>query len=239
MHLPDGYLSTPVCLGTGLLAASLVGWALARTRGRLQERQAPLVGVTAAFVFAAQMVNYPVGPGVSGHVLGAALAAFLLGPVEAGLVLTLVVTLQALMFADGGLTALGANICNLGFVAPLSAWAVMQGLGWLLPRSLRKSRRGFLLRAGIASWFSTVATAAACGGELAVSQTTSAPALVLIGLLGSVHAVIGIGEALVTTAVLSAVLTARPEWIRAWSGGEPNMMLAESPRSPVAPEGAP
>lgn len=218
MHLPDGFLSTPVCLGTGAVATGLVALALGRTRGRLAERQAPLIGVTGAFIFAAQMVNYPIGFGASGHVLGATLAALLLGPFEAGLVMTLVIALQCFLFADGGLTALGANVLNMGFVAGGGGWLVFQGLRRMMPAGWRRSRRGFLAAAAVSSWASVVLAAAACGGELVLSHTTGVAAVTLLGWMTGIHAVIGVGEALLTTAVLSAVLGARPEWVRAWEG---------------------
>ncbi|MGH7144117.1 MAG: energy-coupling factor ABC transporter permease [Planctomycetota bacterium] len=216
MHIPDGFLSTPVCLGAGAISAAAVGVALNVTRRRLTDRQAPLIGVTAAFIFAAMMLNYPIGFGTSGHVLGACLAALLLGPLESCLILSLVLLLQCLLFADGGLTTLGANILNMGVVASFTGYGAHALLGWVLPRRWRESRVGFLARAAVAAWVSVVLAAVCCAGELTLSGTTGAQAGVVFGLIVGVHALIGIGEAFMTVAVLSLLTQARPDLVRAW-----------------------
>lgn len=237
MHLPDGFLSAPVCLATGALSAAVLALALRHTRQRWQDRQAPLLGVTAAFIFSAQMINYPIGFGASGHLLGSALAALLLGPLEACLILALVLTLQCLLFADGGLTALGANLLNMGIVAALSATAIntlLERLGrWLTPR-LTQSHPWFLARAALAAWASVVLASAACAGELLLSGTTGASPALVVGLLTSVHALIGLGEAFITVAVLQSVLAARPDWIAA--GPHPAIIPVTVP--PLEPEGS-
>lgn len=212
MHIPDGFLSRDVCLATG--AASLAVCALAswRARATLGERQVPLLGMTGAFVFAAQMLNFPVAGGTSGHFLGAALCAALLGPLSACLVLALVLGIQCLLFADGGLTALGANVFNMGVVAGVGGWGILRVLTAVLP-----ARRGvFLGAAFVAAWASVVAGSAACAVEIALSGTIELR-LVLPAMLG-VHALIGVGEALITVAVLGTVLGVRPDLVGAWRG---------------------
>src|SRR6187200_3103949 len=156
MHIPDGFLSPEIAAGTGVVAAGAVGHALRRADRTLDERAVPLLGVTGAFVFAAQMLNFPVAGGTSGHFLGAALAAVLLGPWMACLVLAVVLVMQAVVFADGGLTALGANILNMGVVSGLGAGVVLAAGRRVLPRT----RGAFLGLVALASWLAVMAGAA-------------------------------------------------------------------------------
>ena len=137
MHVPDGFLDAPTSIATGVVAAAAVGVALRGARRELDERTAPLAGLAAAFVFAAQMFNFPVGAGTSGHLLGGALAAVLVGPFTAVLCLSVVLLVQSLMFADGGITALGTNIVLLGVVGVVAAWLVFRGLQSVLPAAGR------------------------------------------------------------------------------------------------------
>jgi len=207
MHIPDGFLDADVAVATGVTAAGVVGWSLRRADRTLDERRIPLLGVTGAFVFAAQMLNFPVAGGTSGHFLGAALAAVLLGPSLACLVLTVVLTMQAFLFADGGITALGANVLNMGVIGALAVGAAMLAGRRVLPRS----RTAFLAVAGAGAWLAVMLGALATGIELALSGTAPA-ATVLPAMLG-VHAVIGLGEAVITVAALGAVLATRPDLI--------------------------
>ncbi|MDR7465106.1 MAG: energy-coupling factor ABC transporter permease, partial [Armatimonadota bacterium] len=128
MHIPDGFLDTPTAIAGGVLAAAGLGLALRTVRRTLPHRAVPLVGVAAAFIFAAQMLNFPVAGGTSGHLIGAVLAAVLLGPSAAVLVMSSVLILQAFLFADGGITALGANIFNMALVASLLGYALYRGV---------------------------------------------------------------------------------------------------------------
>ena len=207
MHIRDGFLDADVAVAAGVTAAGVVGWSLRRADRTLDERRIPLLGVTGAFVFAAQMLNFPVAGGTSGHFLGAALAAVLLGPSLACLVLTVVLTMQAFLFADGGITALGANVLNMGVIGALAVGAAMLAGRRVLPRS----RTAFLAVAGAGAWLAVMLGALATGIELAVSGTALA-ATVLPAMLG-VHAVIGLGEAVITVAALGAVLATRPDLI--------------------------
>lgn len=214
MHIPDGFVSGPMNVAGGVTAAMAVGLSAWRASREVQKRpyMVPLLATTAAFVFAAQMLNFPIGGGTSGHFLGGAVVAALLGPWSACLVLTIVLAIQCLGFADGGLTALGTNIFNMGIIGGFGSYVLMRGFRAVLPAG----RGGFLAAAAIASWISIVAAAAVCALELALSGT-SPLGLVLPAMAGT-HALIGIGEALITVAVLSAVIAARPDILPEWSG---------------------
>jgi cobalt/nickel transport system permease protein len=215
MHIPDGFLTPEVAAVCAVPAAGAVAYGLRRASRDLDERRVPLLGVTAAFVFAAQMLNFPVAGGTSGHFLGAALAAILLGPWLAGLVLSVVLVVQAFVFADGGVTALGANVLNMGVVGAL----VVGGLMVAARRVLPKKRSVFLGVAGVGAWLAVMAGAAATAIELAVSGTVPL-GTVLPAMLG-VHMLIGVGEAVITVAAVSAVLSTRPDVVRALPQGAP------------------
>jgi cobalt/nickel transport system permease protein len=205
MHIPDGFLAPEVAAVCAVPAIGAVGYGLRRASRDLDERRVPLLGVTAAFVFAVQMLNFPVAGGTSGHFLGAALAAILLGPWMAAVVLSVVLVVQAFVFADGGITALGANVLNMGVVGGLLVGGLMVGARHVLPK-----RRGvFLAIAACGAWLAVVAGALACSLELAISGTVPL-GTVLPTMLG-VHALIGVGEAVITVAAVSAVLTTRPD----------------------------
>jgi cobalt/nickel transport system permease protein len=209
MHIPDGFLAPEVAAACAVPAAGAVGYGLRRASRELEERQVPLLGVTAAFVFAAQMLNFPVAGGTSGHFLGAALAAVLLGPWLAGLVLSVVLVVQAFVFADGGITALGANVLNMGVIGGLAVGGLMVAARRVLPQS----RAALLAVSGIGAWLAVVAGAAACSVELAISGTVPL-GTVLPAMLG-VHALIGIGEGVITAAAVSAVMVSRSDLLPA------------------------
>jgi len=207
MHIPDGFVSNEIAAATFVVSAGAVTLALRQAKRTLEERQVPLLGVTAAFIFAAQMLNFPVAGGTSGHFLGAVLAAVLLGPLPAILIMALVLLIQCLVFADGGITALGANVFNMGVVGAGGGYLIFRALQLALP----KNRAGFMAAAVIASWVSLELAASACALELAFSGT--APLDKVFPLMTFIHALIGIGEALITTAVLGVVLAGRRDLI--------------------------
>ncbi|SHF35175.1 cobalt/nickel transport system permease protein [Desulfofundulus australicus DSM 11792] len=198
MHIPDGFLDTRIWVGAGVLSAGAVAAAVAKTRKVLEDRQVPALGVMAAFIFAAQMVNFPVAGGTSGHLLGGALAAILLGPWSAGLILTTVLIIQMLFFYDGGLTALGANVLNMAVIAPWVAYGTCR-----LVSNLFRSSAGRTAAIFLASWMSVMAAALAASLEIAFSGTVPLK-IVLPAMLGW-HALIGIGEGLITVVVVSFV----------------------------------
>jgi cobalt/nickel transport system permease protein len=207
MHIPDGFLSDGVAAACWVPTIAVVAVAVRRADRTLDERRVPLLGVTAAFVFAAQMLNFPVAGGTSGHFLGAALAAILLGPWLGSLVLAVVLAGQALVFADGGVTALGANVLNMGVLGALAVGGGMLALRRVLPRRPVV----FLAVSAVGAWVAVMLGALATSLELAASGTVPA-STVLPAMLG-VHALIGVGEAVVTVAALSAIAASRPDLI--------------------------
>jgi cobalt/nickel transport system permease protein len=229
MHIPDGFLSPEVAAAAAAVSIGAVGYGLRRAEATLDERAVPLLGVTGAFVFAAQMLNFPVAGGTSGHVLGAALAAVLLGPWLAALVLAVVLVMQAFVFADGGVTALGANVLNMGVVGGLGAGLVVGAGRRVLPRT----PGAFLGSVAVAAWASVMASAGATALELAASGTVPL-GTVLPAMLG-VHALIGIGEAVVTVAAVGAVAASRPDLVGALRGA-PALLAPAHPAPATAQE---
>ncbi len=212
MHIPDGFISPATAVVTGAVSAGAVAYALKAGREQLEDRQIPLVGVTAAFVFAVQMINFPVGLGTSGHLIGGALAAILLGPWMATLVLAVVLLVQAIGFADGGITALGANIFLMGVVAGFGGHYLFRALAAALPRT----QGGFLAATGITAWLSVVVASVICSLFITIGGVFGAGELgpVLISMVG-LHALIGIGEAVITVAAVAAVTASRPDLVTA------------------------
>lgn len=205
MHIPDGFISTGTAVVTWAASAGGVGYSVRRLSDKLQEKQVPLMGVTAAFIFAAQMMNFTVAGGTSGHLLGAALATILLGPWAGCLVLTAVLAVQALLFQDGGLVAMGANIFNMAVVGVAVAWLVYHGLR----RLLGEKTWATFISGFCAAWLSVVCASLVAAVELAVSGTS--PWGVALPAMGLVHMLIGIGEGLITTAVLAFLQGVRPD----------------------------
>jgi cobalt/nickel transport system permease protein len=205
MHIPDGFLDLPTAIATAAIAATGLTAAFRRASRQLEPQRVPLVGLTAAFVFAAQMLNFPIAAGTSGHLMGAVLAMVLVGPAAAVVVMTAVLILQCLMFADGGVTALGANLLNMAIVAPVAGYAVFRAVGRLAGHGMRS----LLLAAGLAAWCSTVAAALACAAELSMSGTASW-GVVSAALVG-VHMAIGLVEAVITMLIVAFVARVRPE----------------------------
>ena len=205
MHIPDGFLNTATSVATWAVSAGGVSYAVRRVKQELDERQVPLMGVTAAFIFAAQMMNFTVIGGTSGHLLGGALAAILLGPWAGMLVLTSVLAVQALLFQDGGLLALGANVFNMAIVGVLFAWAVYAGLRRLLGnKTWATMASGF-----VAAWLSVMIASLVAAAELAISGAS--PWGVVVPAMGAMHALIGVGEGLITVAVLAFLRATRPD----------------------------
>ena len=209
MHVPDGFLDAPTSIATGVVAVAAVGVALRGARRELDDRTAPVAGLVAAFVFAAQMINFPVGAGTSGHLIGAALAVALAGPFTATLCLAVVLGVQAVFLADGGLTALGTNITLMAIVGVWTAAGVIMLGRLVLPR-----RTTVVAPLAAVAAFVTVPVAAAVfAGLFAVGGTTTVdPGAVLAAMVG-VHTVIGIGEALITGLVVASVISVRPDLV--------------------------
>ncbi|MDI6739864.1 MAG: energy-coupling factor ABC transporter permease [Candidatus Edwardsbacteria bacterium] len=200
MHIPDGFLSTPVW--TAAAAAGTAGFALSLRQAAkvLKDRAVPRLALVAAFIFAAQMMNFPIAGGTSGHLLGGALAVALLGPWAASVAISLVLVIQCLVFQDGGVTALGANSVNMAFVGVLTAWAVQR----LFPAKLKA------VGIAVSSWASVLSASGMCAVELGLSGIVPM-GTALAAMLG-VHALIGIGEAAITALVYQAVMRISPEF---------------------------
>jgi cobalt/nickel transport system permease protein len=209
LHAPDGFLSAEVSVVMWLVTLGVLLIAVRKTNDTLDDRAVPLLGVTAAFIFAAQMFNFQVAFGTSGHLLGGVLAAVLLGPWAGTLVMTCVVAVQALMFQDGGLLVLGANIFNMGVVGTLGGFYVYRSLAALLGGEAR----GRIPAAVVAAWLAVVAGAALMAGQLAVSGTS--PIAVALPAMVGVHVVIGIGEAVITAAALAFIAVTRADLLQA------------------------
>jgi len=211
MHIPDGFLSVPVALILWVISVIVVGYALRRANRDLGERQVPLMGVLAAAIFAGQMLNFSVTGGTSGHLLGAALATILLGPWAAVLVMTTVVGVQALIFQDGGLLALGGNLFNMAVIGVAVSYTVYR----TVQKLAGNRRQGVFLGGFAAAWLSIVAAALACAIELAASGTSRAD--LAIPAMGAIHMLIGIGEGLITLGALAFLQATRPDLVQAGS----------------------
>ncbi|MBC7234658.1 MAG: energy-coupling factor ABC transporter permease [Chloroflexi bacterium] len=204
MHIPDGFVNAGTAAVTYIASAGAVAYAVKRTNKALREREVPLMGVMAAFIFAAQMINFKVAGGTSGHLLGGALAAILLGPWAGTLVITAVLAVQAFVFQDGGLVALGANVLNMAVIGVWSAYGL-----YVLIRRAFSGERAVWIGGAVSAWASVVLAALAASIELAVSGM--APLGVVVTAMGLVHMAIGIGEALITVAVLGFLAATRKD----------------------------
>lgn len=229
VHIPDGFIDGPTSIGAGAVATGAVAVCVRRAGATLDERQVPVVGLTAAFVFAVQMLNFPVANGTSGHLLGGVLAAVLVGPAAGALAVTIVLAVQALLFADGGLSALGLNVVNMALIGALAGWAVFAGLRALMPNT----RAGVTVAAGIAAGLAPPLGAIAFTIEYALGGTGVASATdVGIAMIG-VHLLIGIGEGAITAMTVAAVLATRPDLVHGARA------LARATADPLLPLGTP
>lgn len=203
MHIPDGFLDLKTLTGTYLASGAAGAYAIQKIKKVIGEEKVPLLGVTAAFIFAAQMVNFPIISGTSGHLIGGMLAALLLGPWAGFLVIVSVLIVQAFVFADGGLTALGANILNMGVIGTIGAYWSYRAISSFIPN---QSASVFL-----ASWGSVFFASIAAGIEISISGYAKlVPALVA---MGGIHALIGVGEGIITTGIIQAISSVRPDLI--------------------------
>jgi len=204
VHIPDGMLSTPVAVASGVTSAGFVGYAVAWTKKNLSEHRTVLMSVMSALVFALQMLNFPIAPGISGHFSGGAAVAILLGPWPAVIVMTTVLLVQAFLFADGGIVALGANVLNLAVVGPLTGY-----LTWRALVAWRSGERGRSIAAFSSAWVAVVA--AACAVALEVWLSGRAPLVPALIALAGWHAVVGVGEGLITAGLVAFVAGVRPD----------------------------
>lgn len=209
MHVPDGFLDAPTSVATGVVAAGAVAIALRKARAELDDRTAPMAGLVATFVFAAQMINFPVGLGTSGHLMGGALAAVLVGPWTGLLAVSVVLVVQALLLADGGITALGTNVTLLALAGVAVGWLVFRGLQWLLP-----ARLGLVpVLAAVGALLSVPTAALVFVGLYALGGTAPVPLAGLTTAMLGWHTLIGIGEAVITGMVVASVVALRPDLV--------------------------
>ncbi len=212
MHIPDGFIDIPTSAGAALLTIAGLGVTLKAAKEKLDERSAPLIGLVAVFIFAVQMLNFPVAAGTSGHLIGGALAVVLVGPYAATLALTVVLLIQALLFADGGLTALGLSIFNMGFVGVWVSYGIFVLIYKLLAR-FGSNKTSVVIAGAIAAFISVPAAASAfvfqywIGGVATYSTTT------VLGAMVGTHILIGIGEAVITFLTISAVISTRKDLV--------------------------
>ncbi|MGW2601518.1 energy-coupling factor ABC transporter permease [Streptomyces klenkii] len=235
MHVPDGFINAPVSAATAAVAAAAVAVSLRGARRELDDKAAPLAGLVAAFIFAVQMLNFPVAAGTSGHLLGGALAAVLVGPYTGVLCISVVLLMQGVLFADGGLTALGVNITDMGIVTTVVAYGVFRVLVRLLPRG----RTGLSAASFAAALVSVPAAAAAFTLIYALGGTTDVPVGRVFTAMVGVHVLIGLGEAVITALTVSAVAAVRPDLIHgARDLTRPLELRRVRPANAFSPDGA-
>ncbi len=209
MHVPDGFLNAGVSVATGVVSAGGIGYSLVRAKESLSDRLAPMAGLVAAFVFAVQMLNFPVAAGTSGHLLGGALACIMVGPWAGTIAVAIVLVVQALLFADGGLTALGTNVLLISIIPGWGGLAIFLGLRKLLP-----ANRGSVVAASFVSALLSVVIAALAFVLLyAVGGTGNAPVSTVLPAMLGVHSLIGLGEGLITALTVGAVVSVRPDLV--------------------------
>jgi cobalamin biosynthesis protein CbiM len=230
VHVPDGFIDAPVSIAAGVVAAGGVAVCLRGARRELDDRIAPLAGLVAAFVFAAQMLNFPVAAGTSGHLLGGALAAILVGPYTGALCIAMVLLVQSLLFADGGVSALGVNVTIMGLVASLIGWLVVRAV----LRTLPYGRRTVLAASFTAGLVSVLASSVTFVGFYAIGGTTDVALDTVLGAVVGVHLLIGIGEGLITALTVGSVVAVRPDLVAAVRDRLPRPALLDAPPTEAA-----
>jgi cobalt/nickel transport system permease protein len=216
MHMSDGLVNAPTSLLFGAVALVWLVLAALRARADLDDRTAPMAGLVTAFVFAVQMINFPILPGASGHLLGGALVAILVGPWVGTLCIAIVLVVQALLFADGGLTALGTNITNMALIGVVVGYCVAVALRPLA----RRGKGGLAATAFVAAFLNTVVAALGFVVEYAIGGAGGASLSTVFGLMVSLHALIGIGEGVITAATVTAVAAVRPDLVHLLRGAK-------------------
>lgn len=235
MHVPDGFINAPVSAAAGVVAAGAVAVSLRGARRELDERTAPLAGLVAAFIFAVQMLNFPVAAGTSGHLLGGALAAILVGPYTGVLCVSVVLLMQGVLFADGGLTALGVNITDMAITTTVVAYLVFRGLVKVLPRG----RRSITVASFVAALLSVPAAAVVFTLIYAIGGTTDVSIGKVATAMVGVHVLIGIGEAVITALTVGAVVAVRPDLVYGARGLHRPLKLRVGGELVDAPDTAP
>jgi cobalt/nickel transport system permease protein len=228
MHIPDGFIDGPTSLAAMLVAIGGIAWCLRKTSATLDDRDIPVVGLAAAFVFAAQMLNFPVANGTSGHFFGGVLAAVLVGPYAGALAVTVVLVVQAVLFADGGLSALGLNVVNMALVGAFAGY----GIFLLIRKLLGATAPSVTLSAGLAAFAAPVLAAALFVGEYAIGGNDAVSTGSVAGAMIGVHALIGIGEGIITALAVGSVMATRPDLVYGARG-----LVPAAPRRRIAAQG--
>lgn len=221
MHVPDGFINAPVSVGAGVVAAAGIAVCLRGARRELDDRTAPMAGLVAAFVFAVQMLNFPVAAGTSGHLLGGALAAILVGPYTGALCVAVVLLVQGLFFADGGLTALGVNVTDMSLVTVVAGYLVFR----IAAKALPSTKSGIVASAFLAALISVPVASLAFVGFYALGGTTDVSLGAVATAMVGTHVLIGIGEAIITALTVGSIVAVRPDLIYGARGIAPKLEL--------------
>ena len=221
MHIPDGFIDIPSSAAFAALTAAGIAVSLKGARTQLDEKSAPLAGLTAVFIFAVQMLNFPVVAGTSGHLIGAALAAVLVGPWAATLALTVVLVMQGFLFADGGLTALGLSAFNMSIIAVWVGYGTFLVIRKILPRG----KSSIVVASAIGALLSVPAAAVGFTIQYAMGATATFSVTTVLGAMVGTHVLIGIGEALITGLTVSAVLASRSDLVYGWKGNKTQLEI--------------
>jgi cobalt/nickel transport system permease protein len=228
VHIPDGFINAGVSAAAGVVSAGGIGYSLVKAKETLADKLAPMAGLVAAFIFAVQMLNFPVASGTSGHLLGGCLAAILVGPWAGAIAVAVVLLVQGLLFADGGLTALGLNVLNMALVAGWGGYAIFRGIRGVLPAT----RGSVIAASGIAGMLSVVLAAVAFVIEYALGGNGGASVSTVFAAMVGTHFLIGIGEGLITALTVGVVLGVRPDMVYGAEDLAPSLELRQS--TPVA-----
>lgn len=205
MHIPDGFLDTKTMIVFNVVSAGFIGYGISRISKKTDfEKRIPLIGVVSAFIFAAQMLNFPVLGGTSGHFMGSTLASILLGPFTGSIIMTIVLIIQSILFQDGGILALGANVFNMGIIGSFSGFFI-----YLLIRKLIRNDKGLFIGGFLGAWFAIVLASVSCAIQLALSGTS--PINVSLPAMAFIHMIIGLGEGIITTIVLLFIMKTRKD----------------------------
>lgn len=230
MHIPDGFINAGTSAGAGALAIGGLAYCVRRASDELDDRAVPLAGLVAAFVFAAQMINFPVAGGTSGHLLGGTLAAVLVGPRLGAVSVAVVLVVQTFLFADGGISALGLNILNMALVTTFAGYGV-----FLLLRRLLPARPSSVpLAAGVAAGVAVVVSSVAFTVEYAIGGAGGASLPTVLGAMVGVHVLIGIGEGIITAMTVSAVMASRPDLVYGASDLRPGLEVGATTAAGLA-----
>ena len=221
MHIPDGFIDPKTSAAFAATSIAGVGYALRGAKRQLNEKSAPLAGLTAVYVFAVQMINFPVAAGTSGHLLGGVLAAVLVGPFAATLAITVVLLIQGFLFADGGLSALGLNIFNLALIG---VW-IGYGIFLIVRKVLPKKKSSIAISSAIAAFISVPIAALGFVFQYAIGATATFSTETVLAAMVGTHILIGIGEAVITFLTISAVIASRSDLVFGWQAIKPALVI--------------